>query len=312
MQSCLYSGWVEHRRLVPRVHRFRYKIHLHCIDLEDENAFRRRWPLLGLGRLALSTFRPQDHGTSEGKLSQTPRHHKSGTELAGEIRQWIELQGEEAPRGKIFLLTQFRFLGYVFNPVSFYLCHDEQDRLQFVVAEVNNFPWKERHFYLVPSSARHRQTTNTELHQSRSKPFSASKEFHVSPFMSLDMDYRWVVPNPGETLRLSIANIERDKKVFDVVMNLKRVQPSWLKLLRLYATQPFQPQRVVLGIYWQAFRLWLKRIKIHPHPKHRESPQASPTFTGTQNSDMPNRESRSELEKEVVGQHALKTFQLEK
>lgn len=162
------------------------------------------------------------------------------------------------PAGRIFLLTHLLQWGYCFNPVSFYFCLDEQDELQVILTEINNTPWNERHQYaFVAQDCRtaHGQYTMT-----------FAKAFHVSPFMAMDLSYVWRFTFDNRGL-LIFMGLKRDQeKLFDARLSLQALPYTAINHTKLLWRFPFQCQRIALAIYWQAFRLWLKRIPFIPHP----------------------------------------------
>lgn len=244
MHSCLYEGWVRHKRSSPVDHGFRYRMSLLYLDLSELDA-------LPGGRLSPARrysplrFRREDH---LGPPQQ---------DLAESVREVISAAGQDPPGGAIRILTQPRYFGYVFNPVSFYFCYDSSQALQTVVAEVHNTPWRERHCYVLPASRRQ--------HLADAPPLM-EKQFHVSPFMPMAMQYRWRLSRPGETLSLGIENQERSKRVFSAALRLQRRPLTTTNLVRALVRFPFQAQRVSLAIYWQAFLLWSKGCPYYPHP----------------------------------------------
>ncbi len=124
-----------------------------------------------------------------------------------------------------------------------------------VVAEVTNTPWGEKHCYVIPCSP------DYKLHHCKNR-----KQFHVSPFMPMDMHYAWALTTPDTNLTVRIENHDTNECVFDVAMHLQRREFSTAKLMWAVARFPFMTVRVVLAIYWQAFRLWWKRVAFVPHP----------------------------------------------
>ena len=247
MQSCLYKGWVRHRRYAPRAHEFRYEVCLLYLDLAElPQVFDRHW-LWSTRRPALARWHRRDHFGDPAEP------------LDASIRSLVEDRGVPRPGGPIRLLTNPRYFGYGFNPVSFYYCFDGSDaRVETVVAEVNNTPWGERHCYVLPTAA--------NLGSAEKMRFRFGKEFHVSPFMPMDMDYDWRFGAPGGRLLVHMENWREGRAVFDATMSLEREPIGSRALAGALAGYPFMTARVVTAIYWQALRLWLKRIPFHTHP----------------------------------------------
>ena len=254
MHSAMFRGWIGHHRRYPKRHRFRYPITLFYLDLAEVPEI---GDAAGIG--VENRWRPLQFRRSD---YLGPTHLPLDTA----VRDLVELRLGIRPSGPVRLLTNLRYFGFCFNPVSFYYCFDLGSRLQSIVAEVNNTPWGERHSYVLRVNEAHRQ-----LH------FQLRKDFHVSPFMPMDIDYRWRFSQPAENLSVCMANFRGGKKLFSANLHLKR-QPLTAKNLRPLLWQfPWQTHRILTAIYWQAFKLFLKRTPFFDHPKHQRTMEEEST-----------------------------------
>lgn len=250
MHSCIYEGWVRHRRFQPIEHSFRNKLFMLFLDLSEiDEVFQRYW-MWSSKRVALARFKREDHfGDPEIPLDQT-------------VRDFVVEQGYQRPKGPIRLLTHLRYFGYVFNPVTFFYCYDENETLEYVVAQVTNTPWGERHAYVV---------SRDRFLAKDSQP-SCDKDFHVSPFMPMDLEYCWQMTPPDDQLTVRISNYRQTEDqsaaaFFDATMQMNRKPISSGQLMRVLFRYPLMTAQVVANIYWQAFRLWRKGCPFYSHPK---------------------------------------------
>jgi hypothetical protein len=174
----------------------------------------------------------------------------------------VQARTGRRPDGPIRLLTNLRYFGHAFNPVSFYFCFAAAEhRVQAIVAEVTNTPWGERHAYvLTPSPDR----APGAVMQGR-----FAKEFHVSPFMGMDYDYSWRITEPGEQLIVHIESTPRSgdgQPAFDATMSLRRRELTPAQMRRLLARHPMLSLRTVRQIYGHGLRLKLKGARYFPNP----------------------------------------------
>ena len=252
MNSRIYRGRVWHSRKTPRPHAFSYALFMVYLDLDELDRVFAGIPGFSTGRPALAWWRRADHfGDPAQDLRQS-------------VRDFIRSESGAACTGPIRLLTHLRYWGYCVNPVSLYYCFAPDGRhLEFLVAEVTNTPWGERHCYLIDCRGKGGVADRHAAIQ--------DKALHVSPFMGMDQHYDWVFTTPGEALSVRITSQERGSPVFAAGLQLNA---SPIAARTLYATLfafPFMTLRVVTAIYWQALRLWLKGIPFVPHPaKHKE------------------------------------------
>ena len=250
MQSALYTGQLRHRRFAPRVHAFSYRLFMVYVDLAElKDVFRGRW-LWSASRPAIAWLRRADYlGDPAVPLDRA-------------VRDCVEADTGVRPDGPIRMLTHLRYFGFNINPVTFYYCYDRDDtRIETIVAEVTNTPWNERHAYVL--------TQRMNIAPGAARRYRLKKEFHVSPFMAMDFDYDWRFSAPGDCITVHMENRRDDRKVFDATLMLERREITGATLARTLIAFPFMTAVVAVGIYWQALRLWLKRIPFHTHPaKH--------------------------------------------
>lgn len=246
MKSCLYQGWVRHRRHVPRPHEFRYRLFMACLNLDElDTIFKGRW-LWSARRPALAWLRRADH---LGLPTQP---------LKTSVLNLVEDELGFRPAGPVFLVTHLRYFGHNFNPVSFYYCYGANgETIEAIVAEINNTPWGEQYCYVL----------DARLHpEQRVLAFRIQKRFHVSPFMPMTQTYDWRFAKPENMLLVHMVNEEDGAPVFDATLSLERRSMSAANMARVLAQYPLITVKVIAAIYWQAIRMWHKRTPFHPHP----------------------------------------------
>lgn len=249
--SCIYVGTVHHRRYAPVIHAFRYSLFLAFIDLDEVDALFRYPRCFSTTRFSAIRFRRGDY------LGDPNRP------LVDCVRELVEDKTGEVVKGPIRLLTQLRTFGFVFNPISLYYCFDSDAKnLIAVVADVTNTPWGERHRYVMSLSSNHSNDVAVA---------ECPKKFHVSPFMDMAMQYRWSISQPAEQLTVRIENHDKTGLAFDATLQLNRHELTLKNLLWALLCYPMMAWKVVAAIYWQAFRLWRKKVPFVPHPSRHSN-----------------------------------------
>jgi DUF1365 family protein len=246
VKSAIYQGRVRHRRLSPRKHSFEYPLFMLYLDLAALPELFDGNPAWSARGAALAQFRRSDFLGDPQKP------------LAEEVRRRIFEETQDHHRGPIFLLANLRYFGFITNPIACYYCFAEDGvTLKYIVAEVNNTPWNERHGYVIPAGDGER------VHH------SFDKRLHVSPFHPMDMQYHWRSNTPGKKLNLHLSNSQAGTTVFSATLCLNHQPLNHANLTAVLWRYPFMTARVCLAIYWQALRLWLKGTPVHNHPKYQ-------------------------------------------
>jgi DUF1365 family protein len=246
--SAVYEGWIRHRRFEPVEHEFRYPLFLMYLDLAELPEVLDPYPLFSARRPALARFRREDFmGDPARPLAECAREAVEGATGAN-------------PSGPVRLLAGLRYFGHCFNPVSLYYCFDSPaERVEAVVADVQNIPWGERHPYVLARDERRGSVLSDEL----------EKTFHVSPLMGMDQTYAFRASEPGDRLAVHIESRPNtgEGKSFDATLSLRRRELSPRTLAGLLARYPAMSLQVVAKIYVQALRLKLKGARYYPHPE---------------------------------------------
>ncbi len=251
--SAVYEGTIRHRRFEPVEHEFGYRLFLMYLDLGELPGVLDRYPLWSARRRAPARFRRGDFmGDPARPLDEC-------------ARDAVEAATGARPAGPVRLLAGLRYFGHSFNPVSFYYCFDRAgERVEAVVADVENIPWGERHPYVLARGEREGPVLSDEL----------DKTLHVSPLMGMDQTYGFRASEPGERLAVHIESAPRRRRhaasSFDATLDLRRRELSRPLLAGLLARYPALSLQVVAKIYAQSLRLKLKGARYFPHPEGRK------------------------------------------
>ena len=244
--SAIYEGFVMHRRLKPRRHRFRYRVFAMLLELDELPALDNKLKLFAHNRRGLFSFQDKDHG--DGR----------------DLRVWLDdllMRKGVVAKGARRVLCYPRILGYVFNPLSVWFCDDEQGRLKAIVYEVHN-TYEERHAYVLPVGDDKKLIRH-----------GCSKNLYVSPFLSRDCHYAFRIRPPGEKVAIVIDEEEAGTPILNASFAGEHRALTDGALVRMLLQYPLMTLKVIAAIHFEAVRLMLKGVRRHPHaPKALYSP----------------------------------------
>ena len=242
--SAIYKGTIVHTRFLPSKHSFSYNVCMLYIDLDALPQLFKKNLFWSVEKFNLASFMRRDYlGKKEETIQQS---------IQTLLRNKLNYQH----RGKTYLLTNVRLFGYCFNPVSFYYCKDLDGNLIAIISHITNTPWNDKFAYV----------NDCRGMKSSSKQFEFDKNFHVSPFMPMDMTYKWIFSTPKDFLFVSMDNFKKDQHHFNATLKLtkKALTPYALNKI-LFSFLPMTFKTIFL-IYWNALILALKNNKFYPHP----------------------------------------------
>ncbi|MGJ8682817.1 DUF1365 domain-containing protein [Paraglaciecola sp.] len=241
-QSNIYLGNIIHRRFSPKKHSFDYRLYMLALDVSEIENNKE-----GIGLFGFSWFHPLRFVEKDYLRGEPNGLKKRITNKVSQLNGYADID-------KVIMLVQVRCFGLYFSPANFYFCYDKNGSCTQMLAEVSNTPWNERHYYLV------------DLLSDKEKV--NKKNFQVSPFMDLDMSYFWNIkaPDNGSTLLINIENKRinptdgNEEKLFDACLKMTKQAFNKRNIFRVWCYLPIMTLKIVASIYWQALRLFIKRI----------------------------------------------------
>lgn len=242
MKAGLYQGDVEHKRFLPVAHSFSYGVSYYFINLQKIDEVFNSSFLFTHNSPGLVSFWDKDYLTDK------------------QIKDYV-LKESKQKVDQVYILTNPSYFGFCFNPVSFYYCYDQEDHLIYVLSHITNTPWGEKHLQLF------------KIKEGVQNRFEFQKDFHVSPFMPMEMKYTWIFENPTEKLTVYMQNRMQgeNKLFFDSNLKLERLEMSLRNQLLTFAKFPLITFKTIAAIYYQAARLYIKNVPFYTHPSKREA-----------------------------------------
>jgi hypothetical protein len=242
-EARIYFGKVMHARLRPRRNAFTYRVFF--LRLPVSRIATLGTGLFSVNRWNLFSFHFRDHGARDGSPPEPW------------IRALLLREGVHEADGEVILQTFPRMLGYVFNPVSFWLCHDRAGALRAILCEVNN-TFGERHNYLLTSAHGGPIGEGDTL--------ATRKVFHVSPFCKVEGSYRFRFDQGSEDCRVAIDYEAGAGTLLTTAVWGRAAALSNGNLLRAFVLYPWMTLGVIIRIHWQALKLCLAGVRYQPRP----------------------------------------------
>jgi uncharacterized protein len=234
MESCIYKGFVTHRRFTPLRHFFSYKTFSILFDLDELEELSKKISFFSLNKFNLFSFYNKDHG------------ERDGSDLKKWAKEIFTKYNLSLNITKIKLLCFPRIFGYVFNPLSVFYCY-EGEKLKAILYEVKN-TFNEQHTYIF-------------LVDENSKIISqnCSKKFYVSPFIEMETFYNFRLNEPDENLKILIKQTNNLKeKILVACQTGKKQALSSKELLINFLIHPLMTFKIITAIHFEALRLWKK------------------------------------------------------
>ncbi len=259
-----------HRRFAPKAHGFAYGIFLFALDLDELDELDRRLRLFSNGRANLYSFRDGDYfPTEEVRSNATSRRVAADPSAPGTSRStpdaanpksklqnlksrviaYLAGHGVDLAGGRVELLTMSRVAGYLFNPVSFYFCHNRADECVAIIPEVTNTFREMKPFFLGPDT---RRDGGFQLR--------VQKHFYISPFSDVDVAFDFSLQPLKDRLAIQIDDYTDGRRTLTSTLTGRARPLTDGALLSLTLRHPLQPLHTISLIHWHALRLWLKRV----------------------------------------------------
>ena len=246
-----------HHRLQPVVHRFTYPTYVYAFEVGELEQLAGQLKWFGYNRGGLVSLHSRDY------LDGSPRP------LLEKLSELLRAHGNSSDWNRAVLVTGARFLGHIFNPVSFWFCYQDEE-LVCLVAEVNN-TFGERHTYVLDEKL------------PSSDPFCARfrvpKAFYVSPFNAIEGDYEFRVAHPQESLDIRLRVFQGEQPVFNTWLRGQAERLDERGLWRTLTAYPLTAWLTVPRIHWEAAVLFFKKklpVVYKPRPTHPSTIRAEP------------------------------------
>ncbi|MEI7498141.1 MAG: DUF1365 domain-containing protein [Candidatus Falkowbacteria bacterium] len=268
MNSCFYFSKLYHERFSPKKNSFKYGIYLSYLDLDELADLQKTNYLFNYNKKNILSFWDDDHFTflnntsaeaiiiaNENNHFDVQKYKNKNTKerikiLAKELGLDFEIE-------KVFLLTNLRNFGYVFNPVSFYYCFDKNGVFRVLFSEINNTFLDQKMYYMVIDDASQKSFTSRQR-----------KNYYISPFISYENDLRWRFNLPQDDLIMNIDSLDGETIILKTNLIGQRKEFNNKNLSWAQLRYPLMTIFVIILIHFQAIKLFFKKI---PYYKKNET-----------------------------------------
>ncbi len=241
LKNAIYTGDVFHERHMPFTHKLKYRVFSLWLDIDDLKTLDQSLKYFRFNRWGIVSVNNRDHALRDGS----------------DVRPWIEKAAKDKSvdltGGRIFMLGFPRLWGYVFNPLTIFFCYGADKTLKGILYQVKN-TFGEQHGYFIPTEE---QGKISQEH---------AKVFHVSPFIPMDCTYKFKIFEPNETLNIAIHQFMKEGKILTATWHGQREDLNDKTLLRAVLGHPLMTIKVIVGIHWEALKLWIKGAKYISKP----------------------------------------------
>ncbi len=260
MNSCIYISKLFHERLEPRKNSFTYSIYMMYLDLDELQELQDKNYIFSYNKKNILSFYDEDHfkflqaASDEAKIiSQENASFDAFTYTDKNTKERIRILAKE--RGfafeieKVFILTNLRHFGYIFNPVSLYYCYDKDGTFRVLFSEVNNTFHDQKMYYILIDDE------NEKIFTSRQR-----KNYYISPFIDYKNDLEWHFDMPGKSFMMAIDSLEGVHVTLKTLLTGQRTEITNGRLFWMQIRYPLMTMRIIFLIHYQALKLFVKKI----------------------------------------------------
>ncbi len=263
MNSCIYTLKLIHDRKEPRRNYFKYSIYMVYLDLDELEEMSKKLILFGYNKWNALSFFDKDHfkfvsqkSKSAEVIARETVSFKAEKYLNKNTKDRLKVLIDELQLNfeldKVYVLTNLRNFGYIFNPVSFYYCFDGAGKFRAMFSEVNNTFGDQKMYYC-------------KIENPEAEIFSdvQKKNYYISPFINYDNNLHWQFTIPGNKIMMAIDSIKNDRVELQTILNGERKELNNLNLLWAILRYPMMTLMAITLIHYQALKLVIKKIKFY-------------------------------------------------